>query len=123
MVKIGADLLHVLQHSLGLNKYGQGNQYRNHYVAGADDAAKCRELVAMGYMAERPSSELTGGDPLFHVTPAGIDVVALQSPAPPKLTRSQKRYREYLNAADSFKSFWHFLRYEQAKKRGEIIEC
>lgn len=122
MVKISTDLLDILQHSLGLNQYGGGNQYRNHYVAGADDVAKCRELVAMGYMVERPSTELTGFGPLFHVTPAGIDAVALQSPAPPKLTRSQKRYLEYLNVADSFESFWHFLRYEQAKKRGEIIE-
>lgn len=121
MVKISTDLLHILQHSLGLNQYGEGKQYRNHYVAGADDAAKCRELVAMGYMAEHPSSDLTGGAPLFQVTPAGIDAVALQSPAPPKLTRSQKRYRQYLDA-DCFESFWHFLRYEQAKKRGKIIE-
>ena len=122
MVKISTDLLQILQHSLGLNQYGEGKQYRNHYVAGGDDAAKCRELVAMGYMAERPSSELTGGDPLFQVTPAGVDVVALQSPAPPKLTRGQKRYLKYLEESDCFDSFLHFLRYEQAKKRGDIIE-
>ncbi|MHB0986236.1 MAG: hypothetical protein ACYC05_11690 [Sulfuricella sp.] len=26
--------LHILQHSLGLDKYGDGNQYRNHFVTG-----------------------------------------------------------------------------------------
>jgi hypothetical protein len=30
--------------------------------------------------------------------PAGIDVVAFESPLPPKLTRSQKRYRDFLSS-------------------------
>lgn len=55
------ELLHILQHSLGLNEYGQGNQYRNHFVAGGDDVRKCRELVALGYMRERKDNGLTGG--------------------------------------------------------------
>lgn len=99
------ELLHILQHSLGLDQYGQGRQYRNHYVAGGDDAKKCRSLVGQGYMQEHQATQLSGGDPVFTVTPAGIDYVSLNSPAPPqkpKLTRSQKRYQEYLAADDWF---------------------
>jgi len=58
-------LLHILQHSLGLGQYGQGKQYRNHFVAGDDDAEKCRELVGMGFMTEHRASELTGGRSAF----------------------------------------------------------
>ena len=90
------ELLHILQHSLGVNQYGQGRQYRNHYVAGFDDQDKCRELVALGYMTERTGSELTGGDPIFLVSAQGRDAVALESPSPPKKTRSQRRYEKYL---------------------------
>lgn len=85
------DLLHILQHSLGLDKYGQGRQYRNHYVAGGDDVRKCRELVALGHMREHPANALTGGGPCFTVTRDGINAVAEHSPAPPKLTRGQQR--------------------------------
>ncbi len=95
--------LHILQHSLGLDQYGGGTQYRNHFVTGpgSKDFANCRALVAGGLMTERAGNELSGGDSIFCVTPKGIDFVALNSPARPpeqKLTRSQKRYRAWLNA-------------------------
>ena len=79
------DQLHLLQHALGVDEYGQGNMYRNHYCGGAEE---CRPLVALGFMVEHPSSELTGGDPLFTVTAAGKQAMLEQSPKPPKLTRS-----------------------------------
>lgn len=101
--------LHILQHSLGLDDYGQGRQYRNHFVTGpgSKDWDACRALVDAGLMVERPGSLLTGGDSVFIVTPAGIDFVALNSPPKPKLTRSQKRYRDYLNSecSGSFAEF------------------
>jgi hypothetical protein len=106
--------LHILQHALGLDQYGQGTMYRNHYVGGERE---CRPLVAMGYMIERPASELTGGAPLFHVTEAGKTAVREQSPKPPKLTRSQKRYREYLKVADLFDGFGQWLKYEKARRQ------
>jgi hypothetical protein len=53
-------------------------------------------------MTEHKSSEITGGDPLFTVTDAGRIAMEKESPAPPKLTRSQKRYREFLDASDAF---------------------
>ena len=42
--------LQILQHSLGVDQYGQGEMYRNHFCAGDADEPICRELVAMGYM-------------------------------------------------------------------------
>lgn len=42
--------LRILQHSLGLDQYGAGRQYRNHFVTGegSDGFPLCRELVAEG---------------------------------------------------------------------------
>jgi hypothetical protein len=100
------DQLHILQHSLGLDQFGQGVAYRNHYVG---DPESCRPLVALGFMTEHPRSELTGGDPWFRVTDAGRGAVRDESPKPPKLTRSQLRYRRFL-ATDSGLSFREWLR-------------
>ncbi len=33
--------LEILQHALGVDKYGQGDMYRNHFCAGGDDEAVC----------------------------------------------------------------------------------
>jgi hypothetical protein len=103
--------LHILQHALGLDQYGQGTQYRNHYVCGPghhgyDD---CRALVSAGLMVERPPHELYGGDSCFTVTDAGKEAVLRESPDPPKLTRGQKRYREWLRA-DCGMKFGEWLR-------------
>ena len=110
---MNARLLGILQHSLGADQYGRIERYsdRNHYVAGPDAVAYCRELVALGYMVERRASELTGGDPLFHVTDAGKRAMREESPIPPKLTPGQKRYLEFLDAADAFNcSFKEWLK-------------
>lgn len=93
--------LHILQHSLGLDQYGQGRQYRNHYVAGPGHHSYSHllELVALGYMTERPATAISGGDPWFSVTRAGIEAVALFSPAPPpppKVNSAKKRYLDHL---------------------------
>lgn len=85
------ELLHILQHSLGVDRYGQGKQYRDHFVAGKKDEEKCRELVELGYMTERTPSEITGNAPWFSVTQAGKDAVARESPEPPKATASAKQ--------------------------------
>lgn len=115
------ELLHILQHSLGLNQYGEGRQHRNHYVAGGKDIDLCRALCALGYMIERAQNNLTGGSPWFSVTPAGIDAVAFESPSPPKLTRGQKNYLEYLEVAECFDSFKHWLQYTAARKRNRQV--
>ena len=101
----------ITQHALGRNQYGRRthpNDFRNHYVGGEDE---CRPLVALGYMTEHKSSEITGGDLWFSVTDAGRIAMEKESPAPPKLTRSQLRYREYLEVADSYDwTFREFLK-------------
>lgn len=67
--------LHILQHSLGVDQYGRGEQYRNHYVAGEGHHSweHLQALVEAGLMVEikRYRGELAGGDALFIVTDAG----------------------------------------------------
>ena len=103
--------LHILQHSIGVDKFGQGRAYRNHYVIGADcdGFEDCKVLVALGMMDEHPPRELTGMMYCFTVTQAGRQAVKDQSPKPPKLTRSQQRYRNYVQA-DCNMSFHEWLR-------------
>jgi len=104
-------MLSVLQHALGVDEHGRGQQYRSHFVTGAgcDDHAFCMEAVAGALMVRRDPSALTGDDDLFLVTPAGRKHVAEFSPPPPKRTRSQQRYASYLEA-DSSLSFGEWLR-------------
>lgn len=98
--------LQILQHSLGVDEYGQGDQYRNHFCAGGDDEDICRELVAMGYMESFIRPYL----PYYNctVTESGKEAVKRESPHPPKLTRSQQRYRAFLKA-DTGYSFIEWL--------------
>jgi len=100
--------LDILQHSLGADRYGQGGMNRNHFCAGASDEPTCRELVALGYMREHLTTEIF---PYFNcsVTDAGKAAMLAQSPKPPKLTRGQRRYREYLKA-DTGRSFGEWLK-------------
>ena len=100
--------LQILQHSLGLDQYGKGRETRNHFCAGVADEPICRELVAMGYMVQHRTTEVF---PYFNcsVTDAGRQAVRNESPNPPKLTRSQKRYRQFLDA-DTGMSFIEYLK-------------
>ena len=106
--------LQILQHALGLDQYGQGKMYRNHFCAGGDDEATCRELVAMGYMETFTRSYL----PYYNctVTDAGKEAVRRESPPAPKLTRAQRRYRDYLRA-DTGRGFMEWLRDVAAYER------
>ena len=101
------DQLHILQHALGVDSYGLGEQYRNHYVGGA---AKCRPLVALGYMIEMKPRAISGGDPWFMVTPEGKKAVRDESPKPKRMTRSQKRFSDYRDFDDAYHcTFKEFL--------------
>lgn len=94
--------LEIIQHALGLDRYGQGQMYRNYFCAGVDDEPLCRDLVEAGLMRVfRPNAPPY---PYYNVsvTEAGKKYVRDNSPAPPKLTRGQKRYREWLDVADAF---------------------
>jgi hypothetical protein len=103
------DGLHILQHSLGVDQYGQGNMYRDHFVGGPghSDYEACMSLAADGLMTRHENKHVVDGV-IFIVTDAGRDFVRENSPPPPKLTRSQKRYHKYLDA-DSHLSFGDWL--------------
>ena len=111
MTDAAARQLHILQHALGVDQYGQGKQYRSHFVTGAesDDHADCMALFEAGLMKRRANVEMYGGMDAFFVTDEGRAFVADNSPAPPKLTRSQRRYRAWLDA-DCSLSFIDFCR-------------
>ena len=102
--------LHILQHSLGLDKYGQGDSYRNHFATseGSKDHQACNELVESGLMDVRRNIEVYGGMDLFYVTDRGKEYVATNSLKPPKISKSKARYRRFLEYGDSFDSFIHF---------------
>ena len=98
MIRLTQIQLKVLQHALGVDQYGQGEMYRDHFCAGDDDEATCRELVAAGLMRLWPhANPFTGecnGYPYYNcsVTEEGKRAVREQSPSPPKLTRSQQEW-------------------------------
>lgn len=110
--------LRILQHSLGLDSFGLGNAYRNYYVCGPghhgyDD---CRALVELGLMTERKprnesEAQLYGHttNSCFSVTERGRSVVQEESPSPPKVSRSKRRYLRFL-AEDSGLSFGEWLK-------------
>lgn len=95
--------LEILQHALGATEYGtmpkQGSE-RNYYGTEADDK-DCLELVALGYMVQLPARSWLP-DTMFAVTNAGKLAMQQSSPKPKKLTRSQKRYQDFLDASDAW---------------------
>jgi len=111
--------LQILQHSLGVDEYGRGNQYRNFFCAGGKDEDTCRELVALGFMKQHKTTEMY---PYFNcsVTEEGKAAMLRESPEPPKLTRSQQRYRDYLKADTgfSFREYLETLKYRSAECTG-----
>jgi hypothetical protein len=94
--------LHFMQHALGLDEYGQGTWYRNHFVSGpdCDGWEELCDLEQLGLMRRRGPSPLFGGDDgyCFTVTDEGKQYVRENSPTPPKLSRSAVRYRRWLNS-------------------------
>lgn len=113
---LSAAQLHILQRALGLDRYGQGRSYRAHFVTGprTDDWPRLRALVDLGMVVESRVS-WCGGDSVFEVTDAGRRAVREQSPDPPKLTRSQRKYRRWLSL-DLGMTFREFLLSDRAKE-------
>lgn len=107
------DQLHILQHALGLDNYGLGESYRNHYVGGSE---KCRTLVEMGYMLEMKPRSISGGEVWFMVTKAGIEAVRRESPKPKRMTRSQQRFSDYRDFDDAYHcTFKEFLQVQKTQ--------
>lgn len=111
-------LLHILQHSLGLDEYGRGTFYRNRFVTGegSTDHPLCMELVSLGYMKRFPAVEMFGGSDAFIVTEEGKRAAVAESPSPPKISRSKQRYLDFL-AYDGSMTFMEYLRWRDYKDR------
>lgn len=111
------DLLHTLQHSLGVDRFGRGEQYRNHFVTGEGsvDHPICMEAVERGLMERWPGTVLTGDDALFTVTDAGKAWVAENSPKPDRKQRARDKYSRFLDISDCVPdlTFGEFLRREK----------
>ena len=114
--------LHILQHALGVNEYGQSSHrpnsddfhgcYRNRFITDptCPDGQQCQQLVILGHMHDHGSQRLAGGMHCYTVTDAGYDAMRAASPRPPKLTRSQRTYKAYLQIGDLFPDgFGQFL--------------
>jgi hypothetical protein len=110
--------LQILQHALGLDDCGQGNAYRTRFVTspGTVDWPICLAHEEAGRMERRGPHELFGGEEsyCFVVTEAGREYVREHSALPPKATRSQRRYRRFLNA-DCGLTFGEWLRSEMSR--------
>lgn len=107
--------LHVLQHALGADQYGRprgsAEYYRNHFCG---ESPECEALCAAGLMVRYSGHpELTAGDPIYRVTDDGKRAMIEASPKPPKLTRSQERYRRYLAADGCGLTFREWLAAER----------
>ncbi len=111
--------LNILRHSIGYDDAGNDrfpgarsdDERRNRFVTDATgkDGLICRVLVDMGFMVDHGPQSLAGGMNYFTVTDLGKAVVLLHKPVPRKLTRSQARYQEYLQA-DSGMTFIEFIK-------------
>lgn len=88
--------LHILRHSLGLDDSGRGNQYRNYFAANPSDPDMAR-LGAAGLMELVKTPTIWGGLECWRVTVRGLAEVEDRKPQPVKLTRSQARYRKFLD--------------------------
>ncbi|PSS62488.1 hypothetical protein C6558_21050 [Ensifer sp. NM-2] len=111
-------LLHILQHSLGLDEFGRGSMCRNRFVTGEGsiDHPLCMELVKLGHMTRIANVEMFGGSDCFTVTEAGKIAAVANSPAPPKVSRSKQRYLDYL-AFDSSMTFIEYCKWRDRRDR------
>jgi len=110
---ITAQQLHILQHSLGLDQYGQGEAYRNHYVS--DPNPDLIALEKLGYLHDRGPQSMMRGNHLYQVTPAGKQCIYRESPKPPKISKGRRKYLAFLRA-DSGMKFGEWLKTKWAKE-------
>lgn len=108
-----SNIIEILQHSLGLDQYGRGTHYRNHFVTSPQtpDWPICEEAREKGLMVRHEPKDIFGGSTsyCFCVTDAGKRFVRENGPVAPKLTRGQKRYREFLDC-DGGETFGEWLK-------------
>jgi hypothetical protein len=110
--------LEILQHALGVDEYGRSPRgfsdfTRNYICADGEDEQTCRELVAIGLMAQRRTTE---SFPYFNcvVTDEGIAAMRKESPQAPKISRARQRYLDFLDWADAYGgTFRDYLRWRK----------
>lgn len=95
-------ILPIIQHSLGVDRFGRGRQYRSHFVTGEGsiDHPICMEAVELGLMTRHPGNSLTDEMDLFLITDAGRAFVAKHSPKPDRRQRARDRYSRFLDLSD-----------------------
>ena len=121
--------LHILQHSLGLDQYGQSSHrpnsddfhgcYRNRYYTSADSPAgkECQELVALGLMEDHGPQPHCSGMNCYTVTDEGYAAMKAASPPPPKVSRSAKRWAAYLVVREAWgMSFKDYLKWPDRRE-------
>lgn len=112
--------LAILQHTLGVDRYGQGVQYRNYFVTSEKtvDFPSCMAMVNAGLMGKRAPPAFCHQDSWnFFVTPKGREFVKTFSPKPPKLSKSRQRYLRYCKYGDTFASFIDYCRWDSSPER------
>lgn len=111
-MELSKEQLQVLQHSIGADQYGRRERHGERNFFGTDkdgnDGIVCESLVALGLMESLGYRELYQ-ETVYRVTGRGIDAVAKFSPSPPKLTRGQQRYLDYIREESSL-SFGEWLK-------------
>lgn len=116
-------MLGILQHTLGLDEFGEGRKYRNHFVSGngSEDDLKCREAVRLGLMksiTENISEVMRGqGSSVYKVTRDGENYISEHSKKKPKVSKSKQRYKRFLEYGDMFDSFRDFLKWDAEPER------
>ena len=66
----------IMRHALGYDRRTSPG-WRNRFETGpgSTDYPHCEALVAAGYMRRRPGGPMSGGDPVYSVTDAGMDAL------------------------------------------------
>ena len=121
-MKLSEKQLHILQHSLGVDKHGRGNKYRNRYVIGpeCDDWKELRALVDAGLMFDHGEMSMCGGMHCFSVTDLGKAEMEKNSPPPPKISRGRQRYLDFLNF-DGGLTFIEYLKWSARLRKQRRI--
>lgn len=106
--EVTKDELDIIQHATGRNY--NPRHVRNYFLAGKDskDLALCRLLTERGFMRGGQTIGWCADDVHFTVTEAG-EREYLRLRPPPKLTRSQQRYEQFLQE-DSGMKFGDWLK-------------
>ena len=121
-VVITKNQLNIMRHALGIDDAGisknNRDYFRNRFVTdlNTENGKECQQLVAIGMMEDTGPLFLAVGMHLFMVSEQGRKYVDENAPKPEKLTRGQRRYREFLEL-DMGLTFKEFL---MIKKGGNV---